>query len=81
MRAIFLHSYTNKDEHFQVSDPKAETENYGKFVDRWKTMMNGAWINLAGLILFLISAVMGFILLFIGRRSAGSGRGGKASYV
>lgn len=82
MKAIFLHPYIYQDIRFEVNDSDAATtEGYKRFVNHWKTMMDGAWINLAGLILFLISAAMGFILLCIGRRSAGSARGGKASYV
>ena len=34
------------------------------------------WINLAGMIIFLISAIMGAVLFFIGRRNARSGKAG-----
>lgn len=71
MKAIFLRSY-------QKSDPKfyhTGSDNENDFLNHWNTMMSAAYINLAGLILFLISAVMGIVMLFIGRRTS------KASYV
>ena len=80
-KSVFYGHYDKKDR-FMVNDPKAGTddEDYGKFLNHWKTMQNGAYINLAGLILFLISAIMGVVLFFIGKRTSRSSSG-KAQYV
>lgn len=77
MKAIFLKDYTNQDTLFEVNDPKPVDEH--KFRDNWNTMMQAAYINLAGLILFLISGLMGLVLFFLGRRTGKTS--GKAQYV
>lgn len=71
MKAIFLRSYNDKDTKFYHTGSPDENDA----IDHWNTMMSAAYINLAGLILFLISGVMGIIMIFIGRRTS------KASYV
>jgi len=78
MKAVFLKNYTDDAEKFLVNHDSSD--NYGHYKDHWYTMMNSAYINLAGLILFLISGVMGIVLFFIGRRSSSGGHT-KASYV
>ena len=78
-KAVFYGHYDKKTI-FHVSDPQAGDEHYEKFLNHWKTMQNGAYVNLAGLILFLISAVMGVALFFMGKRTSRSS-GGKAQYV
>lgn len=70
MKAIFLRSYSDSDEKFEVVK-----YNKDDFVNHWNTMVSSAYINLAGLVLFLISGVMGIILIFVGKKSS------KVSYV
>lgn len=72
MKAIFYHWHSPKDL-FDVSNPKRSV-----FDDHWHTMMDICWINLAGMIVFLISSLMGCVLFCLGRRVSG---GSKASYV
>ncbi|KAK5073527.1 hypothetical protein LTR51_004106 [Lithohypha guttulata] len=76
MKAVFMHNYDD-EETFKVSDPSA-LDHYDKYIGHWKTMMDGAWVNLAGLALFLISGTMGVLMWCVGRRTAGAVRGGKA---
>lgn len=71
MKAIFLRSYQLNDPKFYHTGSDSEKD----FLHHWNTMMSAAYINLAGLILFLISGVMGIVMIFIGRRTS------KASYV
>lgn len=71
MKAVFLRYYQLGDEKFYITGKDDEND----FLHHWNTMMSAAYINLAGLILFLISGVMGIMLIFIGRRTS------KASYV
>jgi len=78
MKTVFLRNYNDDDEKFLVHHDSSD--NYGHYKDHWNNMVNAAYIDLAGLILFLISGVMGLVLFFIGRRS-GSGGHTKASYV
>jgi len=50
-----------------------------RLVLHWNTMVQSAYINLAGLILFSISAATGFILFLVGHKSSTGGRG-KVNY-
>ncbi|KAK5949444.1 hypothetical protein OHC33_009618 [Knufia fluminis] len=76
MKAIFLRSYRDDDDRFGHTGK----DDYDDYVGHWDTMERSAYINLAGLALFLISGVMGLVLFFIGRRSSSGGRT-KASYA
>lgn len=66
MKSIFLRSYERSDDRFAITG----SDDYNDFVHHWERMMSAAYVNLAGCILFLISAVMGIVLLVVGRRSA-----------
>lgn len=75
MKSIYLRSYFNNEDDFLVNDDDPVDVN--RFIDNWNTMERSAYINLAGLILFLFSAVMGFVILFLGRRISNSSSRGK----
>lgn len=71
MKAVFLRSYEKgSTEFYHTGKDDLQDE-----MNHWNGMVSAAYINLAGLILFLISAVMGVVLLFIGRRSGKGGAG------
>ena len=76
MKAIFYHSY-NKNDKFQYHTKNGKAISDDTFDKKWRNMEDYTWINLAGMIIFLISAVMGCVLFFLGRRTARS----KGSYV
>ena len=69
MKAIFQKSYDNHDKTFHFHSHDASDKN---FDHHWHNMMDYTWINLAGMIIFLLSALMGAVLLFIGRGTARS---------
>lgn len=73
MRSIFIHNYAGDSTKFLVSNKDQKV-----FDSHWHSMTRAVWINLAGMILSLISAIMGAVLFFVGRRSGGRG---KANYV
>lgn len=57
MRAIFSAPYNLKD-NVKVMDPKDPVFGY-----HWTDMMNYFWVDLAGMLLFLVSAIMGAALV------------------
>jgi len=75
MKSIFLRIHHDNDDKPIISGK----ENVAEFWAHWNTMVRSSYINLAGLILSLISGIMGLVLFFIGRRISGGGRS-KASY-
>jgi hypothetical protein len=52
----------------------AQQSNDGLFSTRKLAMYNKVWVDLAGMLLFLVSAIMGALLLWIGRRNRITGR-------
>ncbi|KAK4944556.1 hypothetical protein LTR10_015990 [Elasticomyces elasticus] len=60
MRAIFSNDHNESKAGMEVTDDKA-------FVEYAHKMRGNLWVNLAGMILFLISAIMGITLIITGR--------------
>ena len=56
-------------EQFVTSD----TDN-GKYIDHIQNMRHKMWINLVGMVLFIISAIMGAVLLWVGRKNSRAAR-------
>ncbi|EXJ58364.1 hypothetical protein A1O7_05789 [Cladophialophora yegresii CBS 114405] len=46
----------------------------GYFVTRMHAMHDKVWIDLVGMLLFLVSAIMGAVLLWVGKRNRTTGR-------
>jgi hypothetical protein len=54
-----------------TSDTTRYSKEYGNHLaTHWENMRNIGWVDLAGMLLFLTSAVMGAMLVWIGHRSS-----------
>lgn len=69
MRAIIA-KFTHEGHLFEVSNG-----NTAVVLGHMESMEEIVWMNLAGMSLFLIPALMGAMLFWIGRRTAGGGLG------
>ena len=70
MRDFFYHVANNNG--VQTSDNSTK-EYYSHFENHWKNMQNICWVDLAGMLLFLTSAVTGAMLIWMGHRSSRRG--------
>lgn len=59
MRAVFS-AHSDPKTKFKVIDPKEPV-----FDDHWQRMMDFLWVDLAGMLVFLIAAIMGAVLVSI----------------
>ncbi|EXJ66851.1 uncharacterized protein A1O5_10046 [Cladophialophora psammophila CBS 110553] len=55
-------------ERFNTKDPS----NYGLYLDHMLAMRHKVWVNFAGMAVFLISAIMGAVLIWTGRKNSRS---------
>jgi hypothetical protein len=72
MRGFFYHDLNING--LATSDTTRNSKEYDNHLaNHWKNMQNICWVDLAGMLFFLTSAVMGAMLVWMGHRSSRRG--------